>query len=433
MTVRSILLVTSNGFGMGHLVRQIAIRSAMPADVRCTILTLSGAAPIAIEAGVELEYCPSYTRFDKRAWHRGYLADRIQALATEVKADVVLFDGVVPYTGLLTALSRLDVAAVWMRRGVWRSSAKRWPLSYSGMFDLILEPGDVGAGRDQGPTSGRSDARRLGVITQAGGSAMVSRQEAATRLGVDPNRPTLLVNIGSNRIADLDVLEHALASDPRMVGWNVITTRDALGRNRSDSSGIHVVTGIFPLHPYLSAVDLAVTSVGYNAAHEFLACGVPTVVVPADNATDDQYARADAMADIGAAVVCRAEYGQDLVEAVAPLMQDSDARQKMSSAALTYATSWGDGAAQAVAALLDIKRGGPSFLPRMRHAGRMAIERLLGIVSRRRMLRVRFTETLSMADVAGEEQIEHLHPGLGSGYRQRREVIAARWGSARTG
>jgi hypothetical protein len=420
---RSVLLVTSNGFGMGHLVRQLAIKAAMPSEVRCTILTLSGAAPIAIEAGATLEYCPSYTRFDKRAWHRGYLADRIEALALEVKADVVIFDGVVPYVGLLTALKRLNAASVWMRRGVWRTTASTWPLAYSKLFDLIVEPGDVGALRDQGPTSQRTDAIRVGVVTQAGGSALLDRESAAAKLGVDPAKPTLLLNIGSNRLDGLANVEEVLAG---LSDWNVISTRDALGRNRSDSLGIGVISGIFPLHPYLSAVDLAVTSVGYNAAHEFLATGVPTVVVPADNATDDQYARADAMVEIGASV--RANSSNELLESLKALMNDSDRRAQMSRAAAAYASSWGSGADDAVRLILNLEpTRSVAICARVRLSLRMLIERLLGLTSRGDRRTSALTESVTMADIRSEERVEHLYPGLSAAYRARRAEIAASW------
>lgn len=421
--IRSVLLVTSNGFGMGHLVRQLAIKTAMPADVRCTILTLSGAAPIAIASGAELEYCPSYTRFDKRSWHRGYLADRIEALAREVHADAVLFDGVVPYVGLLTALRRMDVISIWMRRGVWRDSAKTWPLAYSSLFDLILEPGDVGSLRDVGPTAARADAVRVGVITQAG-PRMVDRSAAAARLGIDPSKPTLLLNVGSNQIADMHVLESALAARS---DWNVITTRDALGRNRSGAAGIGVVSGIFPLHPYLSAVDLAVTSVGYNAAHEFLACGVPVVAVPADNATDDQYARADAMEQIGAAIVSRPRTGSELLAVVLPLMDDASRRGSMADAALKYAAEWGNGAQDAVSTIMTARKSArPSISARLRLNLRHIAEILLAWRSRPQAP-AGLTESVSMDQIAGDARIEHLHPGLSAEYRTTREAIARKW------
>ena len=406
------LLITSNGFGMGHLVRQLTLAEHFP---EAMILTLSGAAPIALRNGARLEYCPSYSMpwLSKRAWHRGYLKARIVALAEEMNADVLVFDGVVPYVGLVNAVRELGIPAVWMRRGVWRDSAMTWPLKYSKVFDLIIEPGDLGSTHDHGVTSGRTDATKVGVITAAG--QMKDRQEAGRALGIDPTRPTVLFNIGSNRNLDLSQLNFDEFSE-----WNVIATSDALGRHRSQHS-IHQVSGIFPLHPYLSAVDLAVTSVGYNAAHEFVACGVPTIVVPADNATDDQYARADAMVAQGCAV--RADSGPELAAQLATLMKSQELRESMSLAARRTAEQWSDGAAKS-AALISSVTAGRHPAPMRLHV-RNVIERVLAIADRKRDQRQPvFTEELTEAMLSAP--VEHLAIAS-ERYRTRRAHIAARW------
>lgn len=429
MTDRTVLLITSNGFGMGHLVRQLAIADALGSNVH--IMTLSQAAPIAIDAGATLEYCPSYTApwIGKRAWHRGYLRDRIVALAEELHADVVAFDGVVPYVGLLDALQRLDVVRVWIRRGVWREDAKSSPLAYSTMFDLVIEPGDVGAPRDLGPTRGRTDATRVGVITQASLHAMLPRTEAAARLGVDPAKLTVLFNVGSNAIPGLDDVMTVIAHRANV---NVLTTKDALGRNRSDSA-VHAVSGLFPLYPYLSAVDLAVTSVGYNAAHEFVGSGVPTVLVPATNVTDDQRARALAMQDAGVGIVVEAQDAIVLQESVERLLDDEDERSVMAYAARGVASHWTHGAAEAAALLRAATRS-------KRHDGRarvllgmrLLVERVLGLVDRQpRATEVAFSHRITAEALRGPNAVEHVLPNRSSAYAERRRVIARRWfGSA---
>lgn len=405
------LLITSNGFGMGHLVRQIALSRQFE---NATILTLSGAAPVALETGVRLEYCPSYTSpwISKRSWHRGYLKDRIVALAHEVNADVLVFDGVVPYIGLVNAIKELKLPAVWMRRGVWRPTAKTWPLTYSGIFDLVIEPDDVGRSHDQGATKSRSDAMRVGVITEAG--AMLERVAAAHTLGVDPSKPTLLFNVGSTRGIDFSQV-----SLPQ--GWNVISTSDALQRERSDHQ-ITRVSGIFPLHPYLSAVDLAVTSVGYNAAHEFIACGVPTIVMPSDNATDDQYARADAM--VAAGISQRADSGEEL-DAALREWSPENARRDAASQAKKMSAQWRPGAVEAADLIRNV-RAGRHPLP-VRARIRTLIERALAIVDRRNPQTPHVSEELTMEMVRSGGVVEHLLRGSSQGYRQRREEIARRW------
>lgn len=425
MPERSVLLITSNGFGMGHLVRQLAIADALGGNTH--IMTLSQAAPVAIAAGATLEYCPSYTStwIGKRAWHRGYLRDRIVALAEELHADTVVFDGVVPYVGLLDALQRLDVARVWVRRGVWREDAKTAPLAYAPMFDLVIEPGDLGAPRDVGPTRARTDAARVGVITQAGPQEMLSRPDAATRLGIDPGKLTVLFNVGSNAIPGLDAVMRAIAHRANV---NVLTTKDALGRNRSDSL-VHAVSGLFPLYPYLGAVDLAVTSVGYNAAHEFVGCGVPTVLVPADNVTDDQRARALAMQDAGVSVVADAHNSSALQEAIERLLDDEDERSVMAYAARAAAQQWGTGARDA-AELIRRAVQGPrkDRNARLRLRVRLLAERVLGRFDRAPHARdVVFVDDISAELLRGAQAVEHLLPDRSTAYAARRRAIASEW------
>ena len=427
MTDRTVLLVTSNGFGMGHLVRQLAIANALGGNVH--IMTLSQAAPVAAAAGAVLEYCPSYTSpwLSKRAWHRGYLRDRIIALAEEVRAEVVAFDGVVPYAGLLQALQRLPVARVWIRRGLWRADARPAPLAYAGLFDLVIEPGDLGSPRDAGPTRSRADARHVGVVTQAGPAALLPRPQAAERLGIDPGRLTVLFNVGSNAIPELQRVMDTIAARADVT---VLTTKDALGRNRSAAdSNVQTVSGVFPLYPYLAAVDLAITSVGYNAAHEFVASGVPTIVVPANNVTDDQRARALAMQDAGVSVAVESDQVQRLLETIERLLDDEDERLALAQAARATAAAWSDGAADAANLLRTVQRTRRvAVAARMRLLARVVAEQVLRVIDHRPEVNgIVMTERIVGRDLGGTTVVEHRLPGRSSGYAQRRSVLAKTW------
>lgn len=396
---------------MGHLVRQLAVSKNLP---EATILTLSGAAPMALNHGARLEYCPSYTTpwITKRSWHRGYLRDRIILLAREVQADVLVFDGVVPYVGLLNAIREIDIPAVWMRRGLWRDSAKEWPLKYTSQFDLVIEPGDVGATHDRGPTR-TLPSSRIGVITEAG--HMLPREEAAAALGVDGSKPTLLVNVGST--SDVDFSQVDFPAD-----WNVIATSDALGRNRSETE-FAKVAGLFPLHPYLSAVDLAVTSVGYNAAHEFVASGVPTIVLPSDNATDDQYSRADAMVALGLST--RATTPSELSHQIRIWTSDSDARVEASQRAKSIAAHWTNGALEAATMISQVKRS--RHRTSLRLLSRNLVERLSRPSDRGAPVEVLFTHSLEPEMMRGSVAIEHVLAGTSLLYFQHRRELAKHW------
>jgi hypothetical protein len=56
----------------------------------------------------------------RKLWD-AYLRDRLLALIEETDAQVLSFDGVVPYPGVIGAkLKKNDLALVWVRRGLWQ-------------------------------------------------------------------------------------------------------------------------------------------------------------------------------------------------------------------------------------------------------------------------------------------------------------------------
>ena len=126
MAPLGILLVTSNGWGLGHLTRQLAIALAIGDRAETTMFSLSPGFPLAMEFGIKGEYCPSFTtQFIVRKEWDNYLQDRLTAFADEVRPDVLLFDGVAPYSGFMRAIAQLDCVVGWLRRGMWRDGLER--------------------------------------------------------------------------------------------------------------------------------------------------------------------------------------------------------------------------------------------------------------------------------------------------------------------
>src|SRR5919198_219971 len=137
-----ILLMTTNGWGMGHLSRQLAIAKALGNRAEPILLSLSGAVHLAAGQGIRAEYLPSPSRgwMTAKVWNQ-YLSGRVLALAAETHARALVFDGVHPYRGLIAARRRLpDVAFVWSRRGMWGEGRGDDALETAPEFDLIVEP-----------------------------------------------------------------------------------------------------------------------------------------------------------------------------------------------------------------------------------------------------------------------------------------------------
>ena len=304
MTPRA-LLVTTNGAGMGHLARMTAVALAgiRTGTIEPTIMTLSVAAPLAANMGVPVEYCPSSARRWQPYWAwDAYFRDRLAAILTHGHIDVVMFDGVMPYDGLLAAMGQFpDVKFAWCRRGFWRSDAKvtRRALDRSRYFDAVIEPGDL-AGDDHGPTSGMGAQTTAPVSLLSEVSAM-TRRDAREQLGLDTDARLLFFSFGSGLSGDSKALLQEVLDAASANGWQVVATRP--WRAEHEVAGVIYIDRVFPLVRFIHAFDAVVTSAGYNSVHEYVAASVPTLVVANSTlVTDDQSARANGVSQLGLAL-----------------------------------------------------------------------------------------------------------------------------------
>ena len=469
------VLATSNGTGMGHLTRQICTALALrQRGAEAVVFSMSAAVPVVRIHDLRAEYCPSYQRgwLPQSAWH-GYLNDRLRAIVGEVAAKVVVFDGVVPYLGLLRARAALpEVAFVWCRRGLWTPGANTGSLRARPFFDVILEPGDLAGGADQGATSDLDDAIRLPPMSLLEHVTPLSRRDASAALGLDPDRPTALVTLGSGALNDPNTPGRAaILAILAAPDWQVAVTRAHIAERAMSRVGDRRVVelrGVYPLSAYLNAFDAAVSASGYNTFHELLFAGIPTVFVPRVSGTDDQVARARWAADQGLSLVAE-EANPASVGARASQLCDPRVRADLRAACTGLARPSGSTvAARALAGLAtEFRRHQPRIDERLHTAeltARATAVRLLGPAAtsaiRHLLLRpahpgpvrpvpVRLTAEATARDAADHGQevpgalvmterldqellrardpVEHVLEGSSAGYRADRARITRRY------
>lgn len=320
-----VLFATSNGTGLGHLNRAMAIARRLPAGVESSFFTLSAAAPVVAAAGYPVDYMASYRRpasGTDRAWNL-----RLKAILGQVfserRPDLVVFDGVHPYRALTHLLSaRGAPPSLWCRRPLWRAGSSRAPLNRAGGFDAVLEPGELAASLDQGPTTDlRSAVVAVDPIVLLDRDELLPRAEAAAELGIDPDRRTVLVNLGQGGEVDAAVTR-TLEALSAAGDLQVAVLESSIAAGRTVPPGVIRLAATFPMSRYFEAFDLAVAAAGYNAFHELIAFAVPTLFVPMGRQTDDQPARARwaARAGVGLAATGPAdpELGDRLAELLTP-------------------------------------------------------------------------------------------------------------------
>jgi len=332
----TIILATSNGVGMGHLARASAIALALKEYANPIIVSMAGGiAEIPEFMGIRCEYIPGRDRMwmSREKWD-AYLRDRLMALADETGARVMSFDGVVPYPGVIAAkVSHPKLALVWVRRGLWQKKPQRFVLGLqSQMMDYIVEPGDFARAYDFGPTAERKDARVTSSVSLFQKDTALSRDEARAVLGLDPNRPAVLVQLGTG---DSDVNEKMTAALSGLLGWKdlqVILTKQPLDKDGKSLAPVGLdirVVRHFPLARVLHAFDASVCATGYNGVHELLPAHVPTVFVSNIRGTDDQEARAQWCHDMGFALRAnQADLGD--ITATVRKLQDAEVRARLS-------------------------------------------------------------------------------------------------------
>jgi hypothetical protein len=397
-----VLLATSNGTGMGHLTRQAAVGLSMAGHIEPTLFSLSIGLPQAMSLGLEGEYVPSYDRpwIEGRAWN-DYLRDRLTAIIEETDSKAVLFDGVAAYPGIGLASSlRRDIGFLWLRRGMWRRGTSKTQLRRRWYFDRVIEPGDLAGDADRGPTASEPKVTRVSPVSLIEVLDPLPRDEARLALDLPMDGEVALLTLGSGRLGDVSgpgqVAIEALL-EKRDV--HVAVTRSAVAMNEvlaAASDRVTVIRDVYPLLPYLPAFDMAVSSAGYNAVHELIPSGIPTLLVAnTSTRTDDQEARSRRLAELGLALSAT-DVDPESVGSGAARLLDRPLREELSARA-SATRSQMRGASEIAALTLDFVTG---FTLRKKSLSEVRAERA-------QMVRD------AVKDALGEDRVESLKRRLG--------------------
>lgn len=442
---------------MGHLARASAIALALKPYANPIIVSMAGGiAEISDYMGIRTEYIPGRDRewMTRDLWDQ-YLRDRLVALVEETDAKLLSFDGVVPYPGVIAAKVKAPhISLVWVRRGLWQKKPQRFVLGLqSAMMDFIVEPGDIARSYDHGPTAKRKDAQLTSPVSLFQKESALSRAESRKILGLDSNRPAVLVQLGTG---DSDVNEKMTAALSGLLGWKdlqVVLTKKPIDKNGNslvpDGLDLKVVRH-FPLAQVLHAFDAGVCATGYNGVHELLPAQIPTVFVSNIRGTDDQEARAQWCHDFGFALRADQANLADITATVKKL-QDPQVRASLSAkCAELPQVSGGAEIAQIFLKLIAdqaaIKPGSLTYKRLMfqdhinrgmRHIAYIGLRRLALIYRKFRphpdadkMAKVApiFSQATTAAElrdlIKGDVRFEHMVAGASDAYKKRREEIA---------
>lgn len=320
-----VLFVTSNGAGLGHISRLIAISRQLSSARRIEFLTMSTAYRQVADPDFSIHYFPSSEAAGEHpaTWNpifRGYF----RSLVERIRPRVVVFDGTWVYTGITDVCRALGLPLVWVQRGLWKEeidSASVQRHDARSVADEVIIPGDYAGPEDVNVGPG-VEPHFVSPIVMTSPEQLLSRDDACARLGLKPQARYVLLNFGGGAISDPDSLVGRVVPLLRKLAPHITPVQlvSPLALQSKDRSQITRISK-YPIMPHAKAFDAMITAAGYNSAQEAVALGIPSILLPnKQTRTDNQSLRAQRIAALGLCLVAESE--AELEQAVILLGSD---------------------------------------------------------------------------------------------------------------
>lgn len=295
---KRVMLFSSNGEGLGHITRLLSVARKLPAEVVPVFASLSSAIGLVRDAGFEAEMILSHRYAGiEEARIYPWMAEELKELLRRHNPDVFVFDGGNPYSFMTEIVARRrGTSYLWMRRGMWRKEQDNsFVLNKGKFFDGIIEPLDLASAVDQGATTNKRDGTvPVDPIRLIDRDEQLSRNEARVALGLDLDRPAVLIQLGPGMRQDLTITFRRVLDALEAHGdIQIVNLNAPIGKHYSFAVDHVTDVAVYPIARYLNAFDFSVSAAGYNSFHELITSRVPALFVVSMTAElDDQYGRA---------------------------------------------------------------------------------------------------------------------------------------------
>lgn len=286
LPTKNVLFVSSNGIGIGHITQQLAISKFLPEDIRPTFATMSYAVNIVAEAGYLVHFIPHHKHMDANPddWNR-VIAEELFDLISHLRPSIFAYDATAVFGGVSSALKHFpNLFSIWVRRPMWREFHRPF-LQAANIFDAIIEPGELAAEFDNGPTSEVRDfVYRVPPVLQIEPSERIARERARDILDLPNDLTVVALQLGSGVNFDLSsvrsaVLEALLKRNDTFV-LDIVSPLANDEQNELDNHDRYRRVSLFPSFKFSRAFDAAVCVAGYNTFHEQILGMIPTLFIP---------------------------------------------------------------------------------------------------------------------------------------------------------
>lgn len=361
---RAICFLSSNGVGLGHLTRQLAIARRMGSQWRPLFVTMSYAAGLASQCGYPTLFMPHHYALgtESEDWNP-QLELELELLARHAPPAALIYDATAVFGGVVETMARHpEIYSMWMRRAMWREMHREF-LALSDRFHTIVEPGELADELDEGPTKEfQHQVHRVPPVLMLAPEERLTREQARKDLALPDNAIVVALQLGSGTNFDMEpVRKEAIATLLRNPDVVVLDLRSPVHSTRGTeipSSPRHRLLAMFPAFRHSRAFDAAVCAPGYNTFHENILGCIPTLFIPNEaDEMDQQLNRARWAERLGLALSLRfADHLTGLETSIARLL---DRREQHIMAERCKRIEWTNGAEAIVRLLEEYASSGP--------------------------------------------------------------------------
>ncbi|MDI3089731.1 glycosyltransferase [Priestia megaterium] len=307
------LFVPTNGAGLGHLTRCLAIAKRLKRldpNREIIFFSTSAAMNLILQEGF-LGYhlpskmvCPEYV--EPGEWNSMF-QEHLRMIIKLHQPNLLFFDGVYPYAGLITSMRETKgMKKVWMRRGLGKNVRPEVDKKEK-EFDMIIVPKELFIPQEEQKAGKHYYSDPIIYLEK---SELLSREILRKKWKVPENHKLVFISLGAGNINDINpTISNILTALRKRKDIFIVVSESIIGKKLQipEQENLIIIRD-YPISSYYNAFDLAITASGYNSFHELLFFNVPAIIIPNQmTKTDNQVARALSAEKAGAAIVIKNE------------------------------------------------------------------------------------------------------------------------------
>ncbi|MFC5468815.1 glycosyltransferase [Cohnella suwonensis] len=334
----TIIFVPTNGSGLGHLTRSLALARRMKKldkKLEIIFLSTSPAMHLIMREGFLGYYHPAKSAFLQNItiaqWNE-LLGKQLSTILRIHRPNMLVFDGAFPYDGILSSFDEDDsLKKIWIRRTQNKIGPDEQTRNHYNMFDKIVVPGEAGSALRKG----NDEIHYCEPVIYLDRSELLSREAVRNEWRVKQDEKLVYIQLGAGNINDIHpVISMLLKVLKRRREIRIVLGESIIGKRLGFHNKNAMILRDYPNSIYFNAFDLAISASGYNTFHELMYFGVPTIFVPNENTgRDDQVERAINASKAGAGICLKNPDYDDFAQAM-EIGLDPSINQRMRKAAM---------------------------------------------------------------------------------------------------